>query len=202
MSNRFPASMVTLAMVVSGTVSAQKPWAPGRTPDGQPDLQGIWTNNTLTPLERPARFQGKPVLTASEATEYEKQVVEGRNRDRRDPNADVDVGQAYNELFFDMGTKLARVDKTIRTSMIVDPPDGRIPSLTPAAQKRGDALRAEARLHPADGPENRSLPERCIFWPTAGPPMLPGPYNNLYQIYQAPGYVLILSEMIHDTRII
>src|SRR5260370_16047011 len=101
-----------------------------------------------------------------------------------------------------MGTKLARVDQTIRTSMIVDPADGRIPPLTPEAQKKVDAVRAEAKLHPADGPENRSLPERCIFWLTARPPILPGPYNNTYQIYQAPGYVMILTEMIHDARMI
>jgi hypothetical protein len=202
MSYRFQVSAVTLAMVIAGTVSAQKTSTPGKTPAGQPDLQGIWTNNTLTPLERPAQFQGRPVVTAKEAADYEKQVVEGRNRDRRDANADVDVGQAYNELFFDMGTKLARVDGTVRTSMIVDPPDGRIPTLTPEAQKRIEAIRAEARLHPADGPESRSLPERCLFWGTSGPPMLPGPYNNMYQIYQAPGFVVILSEMIHDARII
>jgi hypothetical protein len=195
-------SAITLALLIAGTVPGQKPWTPGKTPDGQPDLQGIWTNNTLTALERPAQFQGKAVVTAKEAAEYEKQLVEGRNRDRRDPNADVDVGQAYNELFFDMGTKLARVDGTVRTSMIVDPADGRIPPLTPEAQKKNEAVRAQARLHPADGPENRSLPERCLFWGTSGPPMLPGPYNNMYQIYQAPGFVMILSEMIHDARII
>ena len=202
MSYRFEVSAMTLALFMAGTVSAQKTGTPGKTPDGQPDLQGIWTNNTLTPLERPGQFQGKPVVTAKEAAVYEKQVVEGRNRDRRDTNADVDVGQAYNELFFDMGTKLARVDGTVRTSMIVDPADGRIPPLTPEAQKKNEAIRTQARLHPADGPESRSLPERCLFWGTSGPPMLPGPYNNMYQIYQSPGFVVILSEMIHDARII
>jgi len=84
----------------------------------------------------------------------------------------------------------------------VDPPDGRIPPLTPEAQKRVDAEVAHATLHPADGPEDRPLAERCILWPTAGPPMLPGAYNNNYQIVQAPGYVAILVEMIHDVRII
>jgi hypothetical protein len=202
MSYRFQVPAMTLAMVMAGMVSAQKVATPGKTPDGQPDLQGIWTNNTLTPLERPAQFQGRPVATAKEAADYEKQVVEGRNRDRRDTNADVDVGQAYNEAFFDMGTKLARVDGTVRTSMIVDPANGRLPALTPEAQKRVEAIRAQTRLHPADGPESRSLPERCLFWGTSGPPMLPGPYNNMYQIYQAPGFVVILSEMIHDARII
>ena len=202
MSYRFQASATALALFMTVTVSAQKTGTPGKTPDGQPDLQGIWTNNTLTPLERPAEFQRKAVVNAKEAAEYEKQVVEGRNRDRRDTNADVDVGQAYNESFFDRGTKLARVDGTIRTSMIVDPADGQVPPLTPEAQKKSEAIRAQTRLHPADGPESRSLAERCLFWGTSGPPMLPGPYNNMYQIYQAPGFVVILSEMIHDARII
>jgi hypothetical protein len=173
-----------------------------RTPDGHPDLQGIWTNSTLTPLERPGQFASKPVLSEAEAAAYEKETVTGRNRDRRDGGADADVGRAYNELFFDQGTKLAHVDGTIRTSMIVDPPDGHIPALTPEAEKRQEAARAVARQHPADGPENRSLAERCLFWATTGPPMLPGPYNNMYQIVQTRGSVMILSEMIHEVRII
>lgn len=173
-----------------------------RTPDGHPDLQGVWTNSTLTPLERPGQFAGKASLTEAEAAAYEKTTVAGRNRDRRDADPDVDVGRAYNELFFDQGTRLARLDGTIRTSMVVDPPDGRVPALTPEAEKRQEAMRAQARMHPADGPENRSLAERCLFWATAGPPMLPGPYNNTYQIYQTPNSVMIMSEMIHEVRII
>ena len=173
-----------------------------RTPDGQPDFEGIWTNNTLTPLERPAELRDTPILTEQAAAAYEKQAVAQRNRDRRDGEPEVDVGRAYNELFFDMGTRLARIDGTIRSSIIVDPPDGRIPRLTPEAQKRVDAAREHARLHPADRAQDRSLTERCVFWATAGTPMLPGPYNNTYQIHQTPGYVAILSEMIHETRMI
>ena len=189
-------------MKASAKSGGAKSSAIPRTPDGHPDLQGIWTNSTLTPLERPQQFAGKPALTEAEATAYEKETGVQRNRDRRDGGAEVDVGRAYNELFFDQGDKLARIGGTIRTSMIVDPPDGRIPAYTPEAEKRLEAARAEARLHPADGPENRSLAERCLFWATTGPPMLPGPYNNTYQIYQAPGAVMILSEMIHETRVI
>ncbi|RPI50991.1 MAG: hypothetical protein EHM55_20030 [Acidobacteria bacterium] len=85
---------------------------------------------------------------------------------------------------------------------MTDPPDGRVPSLTPGAQQRADARAAARRRSPADGPEDRSLAERCILWPTAGPPMIPGGYNNNYQILQAPGYVAILIEMIHDVRIV
>ena len=172
-----------------------------RTPDGRPDLQGVWSNTTLTPLERPAEFAGKAVLAEGEAKAYEQRALEQANRDRRDGGANADLGRSYNELFFERGT-LARVDGTIRTSMVIDPADGRVPPFTPAAQKRLEAERTDARLHPADGPENRSLTERCLFWGTTGPPMLPGPYNNSYQIYQTRNYVMILSEMIHEARII
>lgn len=184
----------------SSTVQAKPAvkWRLPRTPDGHPDLQGIWTNATLTPLERPPEFAGKPVLTQTEAAAYAKRLLQQDDRDRRDGNADADLGRAYNESWFDRGTKIAGR----RTSLIVDPPDGRVPPLTPAAQKKLDAASAYARLHPADGPEDRPLAERCLLWPTAGPPMLPGVYNNIYEIVQAPGYVTILTEMIHDARII
>jgi len=173
-----------------------------RTPDGHPDLQGVWNNSSLTPLERLREFEGKQTATEAEATAYEKQNLETNNRDRRDGGADADVGRAYNELWFDRGNKLARIGSSIRTSFITDPPDGKIPQLTPEAQKRMEAIRAYARLHPADEPKDRSLAERCVYWATSGPPMLPGPYNNLYQIVQTPGYVMIQSEMIHETRVI
>jgi hypothetical protein len=204
MEHRFLAvAGVAIAAILSlAAQSTKKGWTPGRTPDGQPDLQGVWTNSTLTPVERPAAFQGKPTISEADAVAYEKRTVTESNRDVRASDPAVDVGQAYNELFFDRGNKLARIDGTARTSMVIDPPDGRIPPLTPEAQKRLDKQREDARLHPADGPESRSLPERCIFWPTAGPPMLPGPYNNNYQIYQTPGFVTIYSEMIHETRVI
>ncbi len=177
-------------------------WNAPRTRDGHPDLQGVWTNSTLTPLERPAEFEGKPALSEAEAAAYEKRLLEQGNRDRRDGGAEADVGRAYNELFFERGDRLARIGNTIRTAMVVDPADGRVPALTADAQKRLQSARNQARLHPADSAENRSLQERCLYWPTTGPPMLPGPYNNTYQIYQTPGYVMILSEMIHEARII
>jgi hypothetical protein len=173
-----------------------------RTPDGHPDLQGIWTNVTRTPLERPEEFRGKPFLTEQEATAFEHRILTQGNRDRRDGDPEADVARAYNELFFDQGEKLSRIGNKIPTSIIIDPPDGRIPPLTPEGQARVEAVRAYARLHPADRAQDRSLTERCIYWATAGPPMLPGPYNNLYQVYQTSGTVTILSEMIHEPRII
>ncbi len=173
-----------------------------RTPDGRPDLQGVWNNSSLTPLERLREFEGKQTVTEAEATAYEKQNLEQNNRDRRDGGAEADVGRAYNELWFDRGNKLARIGPSIRTSFIIDPADGKIPPLTPEAQKRMEAARNYARLHPADSPRDRSLAERCVYWGTSGPPMLPGPYNNLYQIYQTPTHLMILSEMIHEVRVI
>jgi hypothetical protein len=187
---RFPALGSVLALLAL-PLAAQKP-----------DLQGNWTNASLTPLERPDALSGKTVLSEAEAVAWEKQRLENNNRDRRDGGAEADVARAYNELFYDQGSHLSRFDGSIRTSLVLDPPDGRVPSYTPEAAKRLEAARAEARLHPADGPENRSLAERCIFWATAGPPVLPGPYNNNYQIVQTPGYVIIMSEMIHEVRVI
>jgi hypothetical protein len=179
--------------------SVSKNWTPPRTPDGKPDLQGVWTNVTLTPLERPADLKDKAFFTPAEAAQYERDVLQRNNADRRDGSAEADVGRAYNNFWYDRGTK---VIPALRTSLIVDPPDGRIPLLTPVAQQRVAAQAEARRLHPADGPEDRALTERCILWPTAGPPMLPGPYNNNYQIIQSPGYVTISVEMIHDVRII
>ena len=170
-----------------------------RTPNGKPDLQGNWTNATVTPLERPAELGNQQFFTKEQAADYAKKMVANGNSDRRDGGAEADVGRAYNNFWRESGTSVV---PTMRTSLIVDPLDGRIPALTPAAQQKA-AARAEARRsHPADGPEDRSLQERCILWPAAGPPMMPVGYNSNYQIVQGTGYVAVVSEMIHDVRII
>lgn len=181
-------------------VKTGKTWTLGHTADGQPDIQGIWSGATITPLERPVDLAGKPVFSSDkEAAEYERNWVKNNNQDRRDGPVEADVGRAYNDFWWDRGT---HVVKTLKTSLIVDPPDGRIPALTPAAQKK-QADRAEARrLHPADGPEDRPLSERCILLGTAGTPIVPTAYNNNYQIVQGPGFVTMESEMVHDVRII
>jgi hypothetical protein len=189
--------LVPMSAVGQTRANASKSWNVPRTPDNQPDLQGIWTNATITPLERPADLAGKEFFTPTEAAEYEKQARERNNGDRRDANPDADLTVGYNDFWWDRGTKIV---STLRTSLIFDPPDGKIPPLTADAQKRA-ADRAEARrLHPADGPEDLSLADRCIARP--GPPMVPAGYNNNHRIVQSRDYVVILSEMIHDARVI
>jgi hypothetical protein len=197
----FPAVAQTLPDAAKASkASTSKKWTAPRTPDGHPDLQGIWSNAIITPLERPTELEGKPFLSEQEASAYEKQVVERNDVDRRERlTKENDVARAYNEAWYDRGTKTA---KTRRTSLIVDPPDGRIPQLTPAAEKRMADLAEMRRLHPADGPEDRTLGERCILMNNEGPPMVPGPYNNNYQIVQTPKSVIIFNEMIHDARAI
>ena len=205
MNRQLCASLLVIALLLQASIAAQAPtraaksWTPPRTADGAPDLQGVWNTSTLTPLERPAEFAGKPFLTEAEVAAYEQRMAVQNNRDRRDSSPQADVGGAYNDFWFERGS---RVVPSRRTSLITDPADGRIPPLTPEAQKKA-AERAEyRRLHAADGAEDLGLPVRCLLWPTAGPPMLPGGYNNNYQIVQGPGYVMIIVEMIHDARII
>jgi hypothetical protein len=210
MRHRFLASMGALAVMIAvawlaplpvvseSRSAAAKTWAPPRIADSQPDLQGVWSNATLTPLERPRELAGKQFFTEEEAAEYEKRVLQQNNADRRENReTEADVALAYNDSWYDRGTKIV---PTRRTSLIVDPPDGKIPPLTPEAQKR-EAARAEARRRrgPADSWEDRNLAERCL---TRGAPKLPGGYNNNFLILQTPGYVAILQEMIHEVRII
>ena len=178
---------------------AAKTWNVPRLADGHPDLQGMWNNNTLTPLQRPAELAGKPYFTEQEAAEYEKRMTAANNKDRRDTDAVQDLGKAYNDGWYDVGTKVVR---GYRTSLIVDPPDGRIPPLTAEGKAKAAAIAEERRRkgpEPADSWEDRNLAERCI---TRGAPKLPGGYNNNFMIVQSPGTVAILQEMIHETRII
>jgi len=200
------AAVTVAALLIAGPVSSQQPkppaksFTPPRTPDGQPDMQGIWSNAILTPLERPADFPDKAFFTKEEAAAYLKRTIEQNNKDKRDGSGtDADVARAYNDFWWDRGTSIA---KTLRTSLIVDPPDGRIPALTPLALKRAEQVKESRRLHPADGPEDRSVGERCILLNSAGPPMMPSAYNNNYQVVQTAHTFVILNEMIHDARVI
>ncbi len=167
-----------------------------RTPWGDPDIQGTWNNITGTPLERPAELSEKEFFTHEEAVQFAEQTLRRVDRDRRDGEIERDVGRAYNEFWSDRATKYLTQLNT-RTSLIVDPPDGQLPALTPVGQARVDARRgAREQSHSW---VDRNLWERCL---TRGVPRLPGSYNNNFMIVQSPGYVVILVEMIHETRII
>ena len=180
-------------------VGPTRPWKAPRTPDGQPSLEGLWNNASLTPLERPVALGDKAFFTEAEVAAYEAARNTEMNRDRRDGPAETDLGRAYNEAWFDRGARIAR-DR--RTSRVVDPPNGRLPPMTPAAQQRWKAAREHYEQHPGDGPEDRELNDRCLVFSQSGPPMIPGNYNDNYQIVQAPGYVALMTEMGHQTRII
>ena len=182
--------LTTLAMA---SVNAQDQIK--RTPWGDPDIEGTWTNATLTPLQRPPELASKEFFTAEEAKQFQRSRIEQTNADRPLPPGQVG---AYNDAFFERGTSIVR---SRRTSLVIDPPDGRIPALTPAAQKRVEARLAREKTNPADTPEDRWLTERCILF-GATVPMLPEPYNNNYRIMQSPGFVTILVEMNHDARVI
>ena len=193
MSRRFWIALVLLAPAL---VLAQS-WTPPRTPDGQPNLQGFWSNVSITPMERPAALAGKEYYTDQELAEVEKQA--------QNPRSVESLGGTiahYDFLQFGLDQTQAKHALNHRTSMIVDPPDGKLPPYTAEAKKRA-AERKEARKRTGefDGPESRPLSERCIFM-TQGPPMLPEAYNSNLQIQQGPGYVAILQEEIHDVRII
>jgi hypothetical protein len=194
------AVVVALVCITPGFAIGQDPTpSPLRTLDGQPDLQGIWSFATITPLERPQSLAGKEFFTEDEARAYEIETRVRTNKDRRDGPAASDVSRAYNDFWWDPGT---RVVQTLRTSLVIDPPDGRIPPMTPAGRDRQTERRAANVGHEFDGPENRPLPERCLIMQGAGPPTLPTAYNNNTQIVQGPGYVALLIEMGHEVRII
>jgi hypothetical protein len=175
------------------TASSRPPSAPQlRTSWGDPDLQGLWSNSTTTPLERPAAYTGKEFLTETEAKALD--AAQAVANDQRASNATADVNAAYNQFWWERGATLA----TRRTSLIIEPSDGKIPPLTPEGRDRVAAVRAATQGVPR-GPEDRNLAERCV---TRGAPKLPGGYNNNFQIFQTPEYVAIVQEMIHEVRII
>lgn len=211
MRPRWLASVGVSAIVIGASHAAAlaQTWTPPRTPDGQYDLQGLWDFSTITPLERPASLAGKPVLTAEEARAFEEAENRRLNRDLIDPkkggvNYPPGGVVPYNEFWYERGTA---VIETRRTSLILDPPDGRLPPFTPEAQRRIDAEDAEARetqlgRTQANTWEDRPLQERCIVGLNEGPPMTPGAYNNHVQILQTRGYVVLMTEMIHSARVV
>ena len=171
-----------------------------RTAWGDPDLGGVWDYRTMTPLQRSVDFASKEFLSDEEAATYERQVLARRRRGPLTP------GSTHAQWWLDQGTALT---DDHRTSLIIDPPDGRIPSLTPKAQAWEVAQRGQRPVRarqvvnsPAHGPEDLGLAERCLLGYSTGPPVVPNAYNNNIQLFQTPSHVAILIEMVHDVRIV
>jgi hypothetical protein len=193
-----PAAAQTQATAkLAKDVAVNKKWTPPRTPDGQPELQGVYTNASAIPMERPKDLGAKEFFTKEEAEAYTAKA-----KVRQEVVAPGTYGDVhYNMSQFGLDRGQGEFSATLRTSLIVGP-DGQVPPLLPAAKARMAARAAANKGHEFDGPENRSLAERCILWPNEGPPMLPESYNSNVQIVQGPGYVAVMQEMIHDVRII
>ncbi len=203
---------VTLAMaaLVGSTAPAfgQATWSVPRTADGLPDLQGIWDFRTITPFERPEELADKQVMTPEEAAAFEAATLRELNKDQRVTDgitAQRDVALAYNDFWWDYGNSLTDDG---RTSLVFDPPNGRVPPLTPEAERR--AASPEARhfeatrsgMAPASSWEDMDLGDRCILGFNSGPPMTPSAYNNNFQLLQTPDHVVILNEMVHNARVV
>ena len=187
----FTVALALAALVHLG--AAGDPRIP-RTADGRPDLSGFWTNDSFTPLERASELGDKEFFTPQEAAAYLKQRLDRLN------------GQSKDDIHYDDALWQAETyskQANLRTSIVFDPPNGRLPALTPEAQRRDTSRVAMARVPgPADSAQVRSLAERCISWGNVGPPMLPPTYNANFEITQAPGMVVLRHEMMHDTRLV
>ncbi len=200
--------LATVTLAPLPAAAQGKASAPSRTPDGKPNLAGIYSFSTITPLQRPDALAGKGTLTEEEAAAFEAEENKRLNRDLFDPvKGQPSAGYApraqggvlsYNETWYERGNRLTK-DK--RTSLIFDPADGKIP-LTDAARRRVAAMRQFSDSGLGDSYADRPLADRCLQGFNSGPPMTPGAYNNNVQIVQSPGYVVIVNEMVHNARII
>lgn len=205
-----------LSAVLFPALSYAQSWEPVLTATGKPDLQGYWTNRTRTPLQRQRSLGTQRAYSLEEAQQFEARLRQNAERSEApsDPGRDApsgsDVG-SYNTFWLDLGTNVIQIEGEYRTSMIIDPPDGRIPYLPEEKRAPTQLARwlSEAGVGAYDGPELQTIGERCLLFfdfrtsnSGSGPPMMPMYYNNNYQIIQTDSHVVILTEMIHDARII
>jgi hypothetical protein len=191
---------VVALLLVAPTAAQTKKWTVPRTPDGHPDLQGFWNNTTYTPLERPKGID-KEFFTREEVVELMKRAA-SEEAEQTTPGTVEDVHYDFTQFGLDKSQSPLALN--LRTSLIVDPADGRLPPMTEDGRRRA-AARADARKRmgaPTDAVQNQSFMVRCILMDRNGPPMLAGAYNNNYQIVQSAGTVMILVEMLHDPRIV
>jgi len=208
------AAFCTIAIVLtfappSAVAQSGDPTMPMRTLEGQPDISGTFTFRTLTPFQRPQQFEGRETLSAEAAATFEASERRRQNRDLFDPetgapNAGYQSREeggvlSYNEFWYERGIELTS-DK--RTSLIVDPPDGRLPPRTEAARVALQERRAYTEEHRYDSYENRTMTDRCLGTSVAGPPLRAGAYNNNLMIFQTPEYVVIQNEMANQARVI
>jgi hypothetical protein len=213
MRHRFVASLgLAVGLAVVATLNLQvvaqnragKPYAPPRMADGKPDMQGVWSFAVITPFQRDEKLGDRTVLTDEEINRIESQNA-ARSVAADDPNRKrgaSDVSTAYNDFWYDRGTKVAG---SKQSSIVIDPPNGRIPPVNAKGRARQEAAAAARKalaMGPSDNPENRGLAERCIIGFNAGPPFAPSAYNNNIQVVQAKDYVVIVNEMVHDARIV
>ena len=187
------------AMLASSPAATAAQGGSLRTPDGQPDLQGVWNFSTATPMERPAELADKATLSAEEAAEWEAQIAEqraGLESEREDAPLEARLGYSLR-IWFEWGDAL----EERRTSLVVDPPNGRIPPVRPEVEVRREIGRMLRSRH-AHGPEDRGISERCLLGFNSGPPMTPSAYNNNMQLFQTADHVVILNEMVHNARVV
>ena len=204
-AHRSPIGVIMVLLVAATMLTAvhgQTTWTPPRTPWGAPDLQGLWNYNTLTPLERPRNLEGRAFLTDEEAAAALQAAAKSATQDQ--PRQD------YNP-FWSERNAITHIAPDKPTSLIVDPADGKLPALTPAAQEREAAWRAAWTIrapfilsgkNPARGPEDFGLSTRCLVSYSAGPPIMPGANNSHLQVFQTPDQVVLFTEMIHDARVV
>lgn len=203
-------SLLMTPLFVSNVFAEEKPYKAPRLADGTPDLQGIWKNATATPFSRSSEFGNRRAFTQEEADALRAAALKRVADDAKptDPNAPAPKAEAlppvgnYNLFWTDRGMNATQIDGEYRTSILIDPPNGQMPALKAAARQRMSTRRNGPKMN--DGPEGRSLGDRCLlsFGSSGGPPMLPVMYNSHYQIVQSKDTIAILVEMVHDVRLI